>query len=192
MNFSYKSQAVFSEFGLETTRNIVGLSGPPGCGKTTLLKILAGFIKPETVSIFDVPPGGLLILQEDALLPWLTGWQNLAIVGLKSEAAVTAHSLYSTVAPLLAKRAHAMSFGQRRTIELFRAFAVQPEFLCLDEPFNFLDELTRSVYLKFLQDGHASSSVVMSTHHVAELERVNAEVFRFSGELPVSSLEAAI
>ena len=132
-----------------------------------------------------------MILQEDALLPWLTGWQNLAMVGL-DEAAVTVHDLYHTVGPLLAKRAYAMSFGQRRTIELFRAFAVGPEFLCLDEPFNFLDESTRSVYLRFLQDGYMSCPVVMSTHHVAELERVNAEVFRFSGELPVSRLEAAI
>ncbi len=192
MNFSYKSQAVFSEFGLETNRRIVGLSGPPGCGKTTLLKILAGFIRPETVSIFEVPQNGLLILQEDALLPWLTGWQNLEIVGLRSQTAVMNHPLYATVEPLLGKRAHAMSFGQRRTVELFRAFALQPEFLCLDEPLNFVDELTRSAYLGFLLGEHMSCTVVMSTHHVTELERVKAEVLLFSGELPVSCLETAI
>ncbi len=191
MNFSYASQAVFSEFGLDTERKIVGLSGPPGCGKTTLLKILAGIIKPAIATIFDVPQGGLLILQEDALLPWLTGWQNLEIVGLQTHAAIVAHSLYSTVEPLLTKRAHAMSFGQRRTVELFRAFTAQPQFLCLDEPFNFLDESTRSVYIDFLLNEHLSCPVVMSTHHVAELERVRAEVLRFSGNLPVSSLEVS-
>ena len=192
MNFSYNSQAVFSEFGLESSRRIVGLSGPPGCGKTTLLKILAGFLKPATASSFEVPQGGLLILQEDALLPWLTGWQNLELVGLKSRTSVMAHPLYATVEPFLGKRAHAMSFGQRRTVELFRAFAIQPDFLCLDEPFNFLDELTRSTYLGFLLHGHSSCTVVMSTHHVIELERMQAEVLHFSGELPVSCLEADI
>lgn len=191
MSFSYNSQAVFSEFGLETNRRIVGLSGPPGCGKTTLLKILAGFLKPATVSTFEVPKGGLLILQEDALLPWLTGWENLELVGLKSRAIVMAHFLYGTVEPFLGKRAHAMSFGQRRTVELFRALAAQPDFLCLDEPFNFLDELTRSTYLGFLLHKNESHTLVMSTHHVLELEKMQAEVFRFSGELPVSCLEAA-
>jgi taurine transport system ATP-binding protein len=192
MNFSYNSQAVFSEFGLVTSRRIVGLSGPPGCGKTTLLKILAGFLKPATSASFEVPQGGLLILQEDALLPWLTGWENLELVGLKPRATVLGHPLYTTVEPFLGKRAHAMSFGQRRTVELFRALAIQPDFLCLDEPFNFLDEMTRSTYLGFLLHGNTSRAVVMSTHHVLELERMQAEVFRFSGELPVSSLEAAI
>jgi NitT/TauT family transport system ATP-binding protein len=144
------------------------------------------------VSSFEVPEGGLLILQEDALLPWLTGWENLELVGLKHRTSVTAHPLYATVEPFLGKRAHAMSFGQRRTVELFRALATKPDFLCLDEPFNFLDELTRSTYLGFLLHGNTSRTVVMSTHHSLELERMQAEVFRFSGELPISCLEAAI
>ena len=191
MSFSYQGQIIFDDFSLDASSDIVGLSGPPGCGKTTLLKILAGVLKPKSISVFNVPQDALLILQEDALLPWLTGWQNLTIAGLRSKKAIADHPLYSVVEPLLEKHAHAMSFGQRRTVELFRAFAFQPRFLCLDEPFNFIDEITRSVYLEFLQRKPFPGVVVMSTHHVSELARINAEVFRFSGALPVSSLEVA-
>ena len=188
MDFSYRGQQVFAAFNFSSTSKVVGLSGPPGCGKTTLLKLLAGQLRPTRAIKLDVPESPVIILQEDALLPWLTGWQNLELTGSQSPS-VKSHPLFGVVEHLLTKRAHAMSFGQRRTVELFRAFVFNPALLCLDEPFNFIDSATRIQFLNYINVRAFPGQLIMSTHHVDELATVQAEAFRFSGRLPVNALE---
>lgn len=189
LTFGYGRFPVFSGLDADFNARVTVLKGPSGCGKTTLLKLLAGVLRPAEGTIIDVPADGCLILQEDALFPWLTGTQNICdLLHIRTDT-VQRHPMFNTVKGFIAQRAHAMSFGQRRKLELFRAVLFAPPLLCLDEPFNFLDPRSREEIAVYLQaDTLPHTQIVLSTHLDDDLSILRADVHRFDGSLPVCQL----
>jgi iron(III) transport system ATP-binding protein len=143
---------------------LVALLGPSGCGKTTVLRCLAGFMRPDrgTVrlggDVLDDDSGrhvptekrGIgVVFQESALFPHLSAWDNVAF-GLREWSRVDRDARISHVLKLVgmtgfeARAPHALSGGQRQRIALARALAPRPRLLLLDEPFSSLDELLRA------------------------------------------------
>jgi len=187
--FAYDDFRVFWDFSFESQARVIALRGPTGCGKTTLLKLLSGVLRPASVKRFEASTGSCLILQEDSLLPWLSGTNNLTkILRIPIHSAET-NPMYELIAGHVHKKACAMSYGQRRLIELFRAVVYRPKLLCLDEPFNFLDPQTRQAVKEYL-NGSAlrETRIVLSTHHEDDLNGLEAEKFTFDGNFPISAL----
>ena len=119
------------------------LIGPSGCGKTTILKIAAG-IDPDFRGNIRTPGAGRLgiVFQEPRLLPWRTVEQNIRLA-LPAEDTTTDLTELVEVLGLsshLARYPGELSLGLARRAAIARAFAVQPDFLLLDEPFVSLDE----------------------------------------------------
>jgi ABC-type nitrate/sulfonate/bicarbonate transport system ATPase subunit len=119
------------------------LIGPSGCGKTTILKIAAG-IDPDFRGDIRTPGAGRLgvVFQEPRLLPWRTVEQNIRLA-LQAEDTTTDLTELVEVLGLsshLARYPGELSLGLARRAAIARAFAVQPDFLLLDEPFVSLDE----------------------------------------------------
>jgi ABC-type nitrate/sulfonate/bicarbonate transport system ATPase subunit len=118
------------------------LIGPSGCGKTTILRIAAG-LDPDFRGELRTPGSRLgFVFQEPRLLPWRTVEDNIRLALPAGEAAV---DLTDMVAILglgahLARYPSELSLGLARRAAIARAFAVQPDFLLLDEPFVSLDE----------------------------------------------------
>ncbi|MEA2895040.1 MAG: sulfonate transport system ATP-binding protein, partial [Bradyrhizobium sp.] len=133
--------------------------GPTGCGKSTLLNIVAGLLKPVSgsVRIFDRPLTGLnrdagYLFQADALFPWKTALDNVAI-GLEIKGAPRPHALERAQGWLTAvglgafgnRYPHMLSGGQRKRVGLAQVLIRDPKILLMDEPFGPLDAQTRQI-----------------------------------------------
>jgi NitT/TauT family transport system ATP-binding protein len=135
--------------------DFVALTGPSGCGKTTLLRLVAGLLRPTggTISVDGHPvgppgPDRVIVFQDAALLPWLTARRNVEL-GLElsgrlrgRDAATAAIAQLRAVGLEDAADHHPsqLSGGMRQRVGLARALAVAPRTLLMDEPFAALDE----------------------------------------------------
>jgi len=166
------------------TGELVALVGPSGCGKSTLLHIAAGLEKPSAGSILadgkpvvGPHPERTLMFQENALYPWLTLVQNVALA-LEFQKVGKAEARRQAVEWLAKVKLqgfeeyypHQVSGGMRQRAALARAFVSQPKVLLLDEPFGALDALTRMTLQDALRDliHEVRPTVLLVTHDVDE------------------------
>ena len=163
---------------------IVCMLGPSGSGKSTLLRMLAGLLRPSRGEVlyrgrpFRGPnPGASIVFQTFALYPWLTVLENveLGLKGNQSENRERALETIDIIGLDGYENAYPreLSGGMRQRVGFARALAVQPELLCMDEPFSALDVLTaenlRSELLRLWQAGDVpTTSVLLVTHGIEE------------------------
>jgi NitT/TauT family transport system ATP-binding protein len=136
----------------------VAVTGPSGCGKTTLLRLVAGLLRPTggAVRVDGLPVGApgpdrVIVFQDAALLPWLSAARNVALGlelsgrlrGAEAEAAALDQLAAVGLADVADRRPSELSGGMRQRVGLARALAVAPRMLLLDEPFAALDEPQR-------------------------------------------------
>jgi len=164
----------------------VSIIGPSGCGKTTLLNIVGGFVKPTRGQVLldhepvkGPGPDRGVIFQEYGVFPWLTVRGNIEFgLGLRANGRHAGQRAeiverYLTLMGLKDFANHHpkhLSGGMRQRLALARAYAVQPEFLLMDEPFGALDAQTRSAMQDLLLQVLASEgkTVLLVTHSVDE------------------------
>src|SRR5258706_3262502 len=162
--------------------------GHSGCGKTTLLTMLAGFEQPSTGEIcVDGQPVGKptwsrsIVFQDYALFPWMTVAQNVSF-GLEMKKVPPAQR-QQIVARQLAlvglkgferRYPHQLSGGMKQRVSIARALAVDPQVLLLDEPFAALDAQNRSAMqaemgrLLASEDSASRKTMVLVTHSIEE------------------------
>jgi NitT/TauT family transport system ATP-binding protein len=163
---------------------LVALVGPSGCGKSTLLHIAAGLEQPtagqmlvDGAPVQGPHPERTLMFQENALYPWLTLVQNVALA-LEFQKTDKREAREQAVAWLAKVNLrgfedyfpHQVSGGMRQRAALARAFISQPKALLLDEPFGALDALTRMTLQDALRQliREARPTVLLVTHDVDE------------------------
>ena len=172
----------------------VSLVGPSGCGKTTMMNMAAGFLRPTQGRVtldgeaIDAPgPDRGVMFQDYGVFPWLSVEDNVAF-GLKlaanrkspAERNAIVERYLRLMGLLDFRKAHpkTLSGGMRQRVALARAYAVNPEFLLMDEPFGALDAQTRSAMQDLLLDVlHAEGKTVMLiTHSVEEAIYLSTKV----------------
>jgi ABC-type nitrate/sulfonate/bicarbonate transport system ATPase subunit len=176
---------VLDEISIEIAENeFVVLLGRSGCGKTTLLNVIAGL---ETASAGEVrvkgeivtgPGGGKgMVFQGNALFPWLTAQRNVEFAAVnrgvsRVEAAARARELLALVGLVGAEQKYPfeLSGGMQQRVAIARALALDPAILLMDEPFGALDELTRNEMQDELLRVWAArrKTVVFVTHSIWE------------------------
>jgi len=176
------------------------LLGPSGCGKTTLLRLIAGFARPDTGAIWldgeridPVPPWRRrvgLVFQNYALWPHLSVFENVAF-GLR-EQRVRGGALRERVRAALrqvglegfeGRRPSQLSGGQQQRVALARTLVVEPRLLLLDEPLSNLDAQLRAqmrVELARLQQG-AGITTIYVTHDQAEALALSTRIAVMAG-----------
>jgi len=170
----------------------VCIVGSSGCGKTTLLNIVAGFEPPDLGEVLIngekiTGPGmnRFVMFQEHALFPWLNVSQNimfgLKMAGIhKSERRERAASLLKTVdlADFSAAWIHELSGGMKQRVALARALIMDPEILLMDEPFAALDSQTRDMLHEEVEHlwQRTRKTIIFVTHNVREAVRLGTRV----------------
>jgi nitrate ABC transporter ATP-binding subunit len=181
------TSVIVKEFSLRIAQGeFVTLIGHSGCGKSTVLSMVAGLTgvtagtmilgSRETV---EAGPDRGVVFQSPCLLPWLTALENVMLgvnqvyfTASKAERRQLAEYYLSVVGlgPALHKRPGELSQGMRQRVGIARAFALQPKMLLLDEPFGMLDALTKRELQQVLLDlwRRFRITTLMVTHDVDE------------------------
>lgn len=165
----------------------ISLIGHSGCGKSTVLNIVAGLLQATTggaildgKEVYQPGPERAVVFQNHSLLPWLTAYENVELAvkqvfkGSKSKAEMRdwiEHNLSLVhMSHALHKRPDEISGGMKQRVGIARALAMQPRVLLMDEPFGALDALTRAHLQDSLMDIHRQlgNTVIMITHDVDE------------------------
>ena len=165
----------------------ISLIGHSGCGKSTVLNIVAGLLKATAGGVIvdgrevnSPGPDRAVVFQNHSLLPWLTVYQNVEIAvdkifrDSKTKAECKDWILHNLNMVNMSHAMHRLpseiSGGMKQRVGIARALAMEPKVLLLDEPFGALDALTRA----HLQDeviriqGELGNTVMMITHDVDE------------------------
>ncbi len=177
----------------------LALAGPSGAGKSSVLRTVAGIVRPDAGRVScgedvwldaaagrDVPPEDRrcgYLFQEYALFPHLSAWQNVAypLHGLpRRERRARAHALLERfgVLGVADARPRTLSGGERQRVALARALAREPRVLLLDEPLSALDSRSRASAARELQATLAALPVptILVTHDFAEAALFGDEV----------------
>ncbi|WNC22744.1 nitrate ABC transporter ATP-binding protein [Thermosynechococcus sp. GLH187] len=180
-------QVVLEDIHLEVSSGeFVCFIGHSGCGKTTLLNMVAGFTAPTRgeITLNGVPvrrpgPDRMMVFQNYALLPWLTAYQNIELA-VKSvypqktrqrrRQIVEEHLERVGLTTAAHKRPAQLSGGMKQRVAIARALAIRPEVLILDEPFGALDAITKEELQDELLKIWRSHrlTVLMITHDIDE------------------------
>lgn len=190
---------VFDNINFELHRGeFVCIIGHSGCGKTTILNVLAGLEQPSGGHVFmdgrEVSGPSLdrgVVFQSHALMPWLNVRENIAFAVKSkwpdwSKAEIVSHvQKFIDLVHLQGaedKKPAQLSGGMKQRVGIARAFAIQPKMLLLDEPFGALDALTRGniqdELVEIVQQTH--QTVFMITHDVDEAILLADKIFLMS------------
>lgn len=169
----------------------VSLIGHSGCGKSTVLNVVAGLYQATNggvilngKEVLEPGPERAVVFQNHSLLPWLTAYENVELAvnqvfGRNSENRKSKAEMKEWIEHNLKlvhmdhamhKRPDEISGGMKQRVGIARALAMQPEILLMDEPFGALDALTRAHMQDSLMEiqNELNNTVIMITHDVDE------------------------
>ena len=175
LTVQYGGTAVLENFSAEfPDGGVTAVSGRSGCGKTTLLAVLLGLLRPDggTVSGFRQPSA---VFQGDRLLPFLSAEKNIAVTAgcTEAEAGEALLSVGFDAADR-GKRAFELSGGMARRVAIVRAMLAPGDAVLLDEPFKGLDERTRAQVVRFVCENRRGRTMVVVTHDPRDAEALHA------------------
>jgi sulfonate transport system ATP-binding protein len=196
-------QHIFDDLTLQLPlEGITVLVGKSGCGKTTLLRLLANLEKPQQGEILftraqtPYQPKVGMVFQESRLLPWLTVAENIMLSQEKwrDEDVLPFLQLVDLDASHLHSKPDALSGGMAHRVAIARALAYRPDLLLLDEPFAALDYFTRMALQQTVIEiqQQTNTAVIFVTHNVDEALLLAKRILVLKkGEMPKSfSIEA--
>ena len=200
---SGKRHEVLTDFSFSLQAGEVAVFvGPSGCGKSTLLRILAGIDHDFEGTVLRPQQARLgMVFQEPRLLPWRSVDDNVRLAApLADEEAL---SKLFNILELAAHRSHfpgELSLGLARRVALARAFAVDPDFLILDEPFASLDKALAARLRDQMATlvANRSAMTLLVTHELDDAVRLGDRLFFLSPRparilrvLPIATPSAA-
>lgn len=200
LSASYGNQSIFGRInGGLYFNSVLTIVGSSGCGKTTLLLLLARLLEPLTGEVIlhrSISPNRVVYLsQHDALLPWRSLRENIGL-GMELQTGSVPHSseidkwagVFNS-SDFLDREVCELSGGMRKRICLARTFCANPSVVFLDEPFNNLDFADRRRVEAFLRKWVAEGrrGVICVTHDIDQAVAIGDRIGYFTGNRTCSN-----
>lgn len=185
---SYGNKKIFSDFSLSIGEgDIVSIVGPNGCGKTTLMNILAGIVSEDSGFVRLKSKDISYIFQNyrDSLLPWKNNYENamfpLEIKGCDSKdmrKRVEELENIFGVDMIWNEYPYNLSGGQQQILAFFRALLAEPKIILIDEAFSALDFENNLLLRNILQKYYVEKrpTIVMITHNIEEAVHIGNKI----------------
>lgn len=177
---SYGSQTVLKDFSLNIPDGArLAIMGRSGAGKTTVLRLIMGLIKPDSGEV--AAPKGLKIgavFQEDRLIETLSSEANCRLVMKKPDSRIISALLSKLgITPDLAKKpVNELSGGERRRAAIARAILSDPDVIILDEPFKGIDSETLPAVISEIDRAAEGKTLILVTHSTDEAAALGCEI----------------
>lgn len=175
---SYGNKVVFSNFdAFFESGKTTCIMGSSGCGKTTLLRIIAGLEKPGAGEIL-MPENTRksIVFQEDRLCNNLSAGANVRLVMHKKPQSGIIEKSFEMMglSDCMYRPSRELSGGMRRRVALLRALLADWDLLIMDEPFKGLDEKTKTAVIAYTKKICQNKTVICVTHDAAEAAKLGA------------------
>ena len=177
LSVSFGGKPVFEGLSLSfPSGKVTCVTGPSGCGKTTLLRVLAGLIKPRSGSVDPVPGSVSFVFQEDRLCEDFSAFSNVRLVTGKNRSREEILTAFDSVG--LGGNAFSpvktFSGGMKRRVALLRAILFPSDLVLLDEPFKGLDREAKEKAVGSVLRYCKGKTVVCATHDGEEIALLGA------------------
>jgi NitT/TauT family transport system ATP-binding protein len=187
INKSFGHDVILHDFSMKVhSGERIGLLGNSGTGKTTLLNIIAGMVKPETGTVKISSNKIGYIFQEPRLMPWKRVTDNVTIgasaIGMSKQESIAKCQLILEQLEIKKYASYfpsELSGGIAQRVSIARAFMVEPDILLMDEPFSSLDPGLRNrlhdYVLEFLNERKATLLYV--SHFPEDVRKITNQIF---------------
>lgn len=159
----------------------IAVMGHSGCGKTTLLRIALGLVKPTCGTVRNTFAAMGVVFQEPRLLPWRTALENVNLVLGDRRDTMEKAAAYLDRVGLAGDRdklPRELSGGMQQRVALARALAMEADCLVMDEPFKAMDEALRRQILDLVN--RTGAAILLVTHEEEEAKQLGCDIFRLN------------
>lgn len=176
----YNNIPVLNQLNLEIMEGRVScIMGPSGKGKTTLLHLLMGLVKPDSGRIDGIKGKKFAaVFQEDRLCENVNAIQNIKMVCNRkvTDIYVTEELKEVGLAGYEEKRVSELSGGMKRRVAIVRAVMAESDILIMDEPFKGLDDELKKQVIQYIKDKTAGKTLIVVTHNLEEANALSAKI----------------